>query len=54
MPLFLKKYRFIAQLQLPAVTEVETQSTNLVQFLKDHGLKFCVIFFEKKRNDRKQ
>ena len=46
----------LAQLQLPAVTEVEIQSTNLVQFLKDHGLTFCVeyFFFEKKRYDRKR
>ena len=39
---FLKKYRVIAQLQLPAVTEVEIQSANLVHFLKGRGLKFCV------------
>ena len=33
---------FIAQLQPPAVTKVEIQSANLVQFLKARGLKFCV------------
>ena len=54
-PFELAKYRyfsknivFIAQLQLPAVTKVEIQSTNLVQFLKGRGLKFCMKhFFEK-------
>ena len=51
-PFELAKYRyfskhvvFVAQLQLPAVTKVEIQSTNLAQFLKGHGLKFCVKYF---------
>jgi len=46
------KYRYlkkniviIAQLQRPAVTKVEIQSANLVQFLKVHGLTFCVKYF---------
>ena len=52
MSLFFKNTVFLAQLQQPAVTKVEIQSTKLVQFLKGKGLKFCVIhFFFKKKTE---